>query len=360
MPNRLFQNAINSLKGDLDRNICVVDDGGVVVSCSDEKYIGTGVPDRSVVSDATGEVRTRHGYSYKRAAEQGRGGYVVFCEGEDEQARSYCSFFCMHFATVKQYYDEKYDRNSFVKNIMLDNILSGDITYRGRELRLDAAPRVVFIVRTEGETENVVAEILGGIFPDSERDFVVVIGDSDVAVVKSFDSDPDEEETTKLARLMMDTLTSESLLKFSIGISTVKSDITELSTAYREARTALEVGKVFDTENDIVSYSNLGIGRIIYQLPTTLCELFLKEVFKKESINILDSETIYTIQKFFENSLNLSETARKLFVHRNTLVYRLDKIKKLTGLDLREFDDAVTFKVAMMVNKYLTNNTERL
>ena len=150
------------------------------------------------------------------------------------------------------------------------------------------------------------------------------------------------------------------MIKVTIGISTVVSTIQELARAYREARIALEVGKVFDTEKNIISYDNLGIGRLIYQLPTTLCELFLNEVFKKESINVLDSETIYTIQKFFENNLNVSETSRKLFVHRNTLVYRLDKIKKLTGLDLREFDDAIIFKVAMMVNKYLTSEPTRM
>lgn len=360
MPNRLFQNAVNSMKSELGRHVCVVDESGAVVACSDEKYIGTAAPESASFAEATNDIKTAKGYSFKRASAYNRSGYVVYCEGEDELARNCCAFLCMHFLTVKQYYDEKYDRNSFVKNIMLDNILAGDITYRGRELHLESAPRVVFIVRSSNETEGVITEILGSIFPDNERDFVVAMGDNDVAVVKSFENEPTGEDITKMARSIMDTLTSESLTKLSIGISTVKTDIAELSTAYREARTSLEVGKVFDTENDIVSYSNLGIGRIIYQLPTTLCELFLNEVFKKESINILDSETIYTIQKFFENSLNLSETARKLFVHRNTLVYRLDKIKKLTGLDLREFDDAVTFKVAMMVNKYLTNNPTRL
>ncbi len=360
MPNRLFQNAVNSLKQDIDRRIYVVDTSGTVVACSDEEFIGETAPNAAAAAEATNEVNASGGYSYKKAAVYNRVGYVVFCEGEDELAKSFCSFLCMHFATVKQYYDEKYDKNSFVKNIMLDNILAGDITYRGKELHLDASPRVVYIVRTDSDSEDTAAQILSGIFPDSERDFVVVIGDCDIAVVKSFDTEPDTEEITKLAHSMKDTVTSECMMNLSIGISTVKSDITELSAAYREARTALEVGKVFDTENDIMNYSNLGIGRIIYQLPTTLCELFLNEVFKKEPIDILDSETIYTIQKFFENNLNLSETARKLFVHRNTLVYRLDKIKKLTGLDLREFDDAVTFKVAMMVNKYLTNNPTRL
>ena len=132
--------------------------------------------------------------------------------------------------------------------------------------------------------------------------------------------------------------------------------IKDLARSFKEAQVALEVGKVFDTDRNIINYDNLGIARLIYQLPTTLCDMFLQEVFKRGSIETLDQETLFTIQKFFENNLNVSETSRKLFVHRNTLVYRLEKIKKLTGLDLREFEDAIVFKVALMVKKYLTAN----
>ena len=197
-------------------------------------------------------------------------------------------------------------------------------------------------------------------FPDKANDYVLRIDERDAVVVKEFREEPDKDEIMMIAQNIFDTLGAEAMITPLVGISTVAEKIQDLSQAYREARIALEVGKVFDTEKDIISYDNLGIGRLIYQLPTTLCELFLNEVFKKESINVLDSETIYTIQKFFENNLNVSETSRKLFVHRNTLVYRLDKIKKLTGLDLREFDDAIIFKVAMMVNKYLSSQPTRL
>ncbi len=137
------------------------------------------------------------------------------------------------------------------------------------------------------------------------------------------------------------------------------TSLKDLARSFKEAQTALEIGKVFEKEKNIVSYKNLGIGRLIYQLPTTLCEMFLSEVFKQGSIDSLDQETLLTISKFFENNLNVSETARKLFVHRNTLVYRLEKIKKLTGLDIREFDNAIIFKVALMVNRYLSSNPNR-
>ena len=192
-------------------------------------------------------------------------------------------------------------------------------------------------------------------FPDRQQDFVLSINEKDVAIVKQITPTTEKEDLLKIARQIEQTLHTELFIKTMIGIGTVASHLRELADSYKEAQVAIEVGKVFDTEKTIINYENLGIGRLIYQLPTTLCEIFLSEVFKKNSIDALDQETLFTINKFFENNLNVSETSRKLFVHRNTLVYRLEKIKKLTGLDLREFDDAIIFKVALMVKKYLTS-----
>ena len=163
------------------------------------------------------------------------------------------------------------------------------------------------------------------------------------------------QELDRVAQRIEEALRIDGESTVFVGIGTMAQHLRELAKSYKEAQIAIEVGKVFDTERYVINYENLGIGRLIYQLPTTLCEMFLQEVFKKNPIDALDQETLFTIYKFFENNLNVSETARKLFVHRNTLVYRLEKIKKLTGLDLREFDDAITFKVALMVKKYLTS-----
>ena len=206
-----------------------------------------------------------------------------------------------------------------------------------------------------GHSDVAIVDVLSGLFPDKLQDFVLSINESDVAVIKQLNAVPTAEELEQIAQQMEDTLKNELYIKTVIGIGTVANHLRELSDAYKEAQTAIDVGKVFDTEKYVINYENLGIGRLIYQLPTTLCEMFLQEVFKKNPIDALDKETLFTIHKFFENNLNVSETARKLFVHRNTLVYRLEKIKKLTGLDLREFDDAITFKVALMVKKYLTS-----
>ena len=234
------------------------------------------------------------------------------------------------------------------------------MTIKKKELRFATdAPRAVFLVRQLGHGDVATVDVLSNMFPDKLQDFVLSINESDIAVVKQLPGEASPAELEKIARSIEDTLKNELFIKTVIGIGTVAMHLRELADAYKEAQTAIEVGKVFDTEKSISSYENLGIGRLIYQLPTTLCDIFLTEVFKKNSIDSLDQETLFTINKFFENNLNVSETSRKLFVHRNTLVYRLEKIKKLTGLDLRQFDHAIVFKVALMVRKYLSSRETR-
>jgi len=214
----------------------------------------------------------------------------------------------------------------------------------------------VVVVRITNTTDISAFDVIQNLFPDKTKDFVVNINETDIALIKEIRTGIDNRDLEKLARSIVDTLSSEFYTHSHIGIGTVVEGIKDLAHSFKEAQVALEVGKVFDTEKTIVSYDNLGIARLIYQLPTTLCEMFMREVFKRGSVASLDQETLFTIQRFFENNLNVSETSRKLFVHRNTLVYRLEKIKRLTGLDLREFDDAIVFKVALMVKKYLTAN----
>ena len=211
-------------------------------------------------------------------------------------------------------------------------------------------------MRVQANSSVSAFDVVQNLFPDKQKDFVFNVNETDIVLVKEVKPGIESKDLEKLARSIVDTLGGEFYTKAQVGIGSVIAGIKDLARSFREAQAALEVGKVFDTERLIVSYDNLGIARIIYQLPTTLCEQYLREVFKKGSIESLDHETLFTIQKFFENNLNVSETSRKLFVHRNTLVYRLEKIKKLTGLDLREFDHAIIFKVALMVKKYLTAN----
>jgi len=259
-------------------------------------------------------------------------------------------------ANIKNLYDEKYDKSSFIKNIILDNILPSDIYIKSKELHFNNdVVRVVLLIKFFGKNDIVPYDIIQNMFPDKNKDYVISVGENDIVLVKEMKPGYDPKEIERIAKSIADTVSSEFYTKVNIGIGTAVDNIKDLARSYKEAQVALEVGKVFDTEKNIVSYENLGIGRLIYQLPTTLCEMFLQEVFKRGSLESLDKETLQTIQCFFENNLNVSETSRKLFVHRNTLVYRLEKIRKLTGLDLREFEHAITFKVALMVKKYLSS-----
>ena len=215
---------------------------------------------------------------------------------------------------------------------------------------------MVMLIRVQNHSDISTYDVIQNLFPERNKDFVISINETDIVLVKEIRPDTESKDLEKLARSIVDTLGSEFYTYANIGIGMTVESIKDLARSFKEAQVALEVGKVFDTEKTIVSYDNLGIARLIYQLPTTLCVKLLREVFKRGSIESLDQETLFTIQRFFENNLNVSETSRKLFVHRNTLVYRLEKIKRLTGLDLREFDDAIVFKVALMVQKYLKAN----
>ena len=362
MSNSVFQSVMVQLKDLTDRSFGVMDTDGCVISCTDMSLLGERWTDAAlkVVNSSDGIV-TFGQKTFKAIVNSSNYfEYAVFCTGDDEAARAYCTMAYVALNNAKVYYEEKHDRGTFVKNIIMDNILPGDIYIRAKELHFSTdVPRAVFLVRQQGSNDVATVDVLSGMFPDKLQDFVLSINESDVVIIKQITPNTTAEDLEKLARTVEETLKNELFIKCVIGIGTVAEHLRSLADSYKEAQTAIDVGKVFDTEKSIINYENLGIGRLIYQLPTTLCEIFLSEVFKKNSIDSLDQETLFTINKFFENNLNVSETSRKLFVHRNTLVYRLEKIKKLTGLDLRQFDHAIVFKVALMVRKYLSSREAR-
>lgn len=354
MSNRLFQGVVHQMRDTIGRVIGVIDENSTIVACSEFSRIGTNSDFFSIELGDSHDVFIRDGYTYKPFGVHVKPDYAVFIEGTDDQAAKYASILAISLSSIKQYYDEKYDRNNFVKNIILDNVLPGDITLKARELHFNAdISRVVFLISIVSANEVSAYDVIQNLFPDKNKDFVFNTTETEIVLVKEIKAGIDNKDLEKLARSISDTLSGEFFTKVNVGIGTPVTGIKDLARSFKEAQIAIEVGKVFDTDKTIVSYDNLGIARLIYHLPTTLCETFLKEVFKKGSIESLDHETLFTIQRFFENNLNVSETSRKLFVHRNTLVYRLDKIKKLTGLDLREFDHAIIFKIALMVKKYL-------
>ena len=353
MAARLFQSILLEIKNKVPFILGIVDNAGNIVSCTELRFIGENVEAAEDFFSSGSEEGEFGGYSFRRLDGYDNGAeYAVFAGESGQSAAIACNITAIAINNSKSLYDEKHDKATFIKKIILDNILPGDIYIKSREMQFqNEAKRVAYLIHMDQKQDVAVMDLLQKLFPDRQRDFALTINENEVVLVKELKSN-DSKEITKYGR-QIDAGVTELGVAHVIGIGSVATQLKDIARSFKEAQVAVEIGKVFDDSITMMSYENLGIGRLIYQLPTTLCEMFLSEVFKKGSVESLDEETLFTIQKFFENNLNVSETARKLFVHRNTLVYRLEKIKKLTGLDLREFDNAIVLKVALMVKQYL-------
>ena len=356
MSNKLYQTLIHQMKEVVGRTIGVIDENGIIIAASDLGRIGESRQRIREELTFANDGMVYDGYTYRYISAEGKNEAIVFVEGGDVHAKKSSQMLAISLSNIKKLYDEKYDKGSFIKNIILDNILPSDIYIKSNELHFSNDEfRAVVVVKFQGTTSTPPYEIIQNFVTDKVHDFVISISEQDIVIVKEVESAGSSEALISFANELHSAVSGEHGAKALVGISSIVGNLKDLARAYKEARISLEVGKVFDIEKPVMSYENLGIGRLIYQLPTTLCEIFLGEVFKMGSLESFDRETLMTVQSFFENNLNVSETSRKLFVHRNTLVYRLEKIRKLTGLDLREFDHAITFKVALMVKKYLTS-----
>ncbi len=356
MLSEIFQPVLDQMRSVTHKSMGVVNNTSVLVS-----YVGEPAGDDeafAMISSAAANGRPFlvNGYSCVAVGARNIMEFVVYVKGTDAEDQKTCALLAISISNLQLHCADRYDKASYLKNVLLGNVLPGDINMRSGELQIDAdVPRIVYIVQIPGNETGVI-QLLQNMFP--EQDFIINIDNKNIIVIKSLAGN-NKDFITKTAKSIVDTINSELLLKVYVGIGTPVKSINDIAHSYSEARLALEIGRVFDGDKYILSYGELGIGRLIYQLPSKLCELFLDEIFQKEGLEVLDEETLQTIDKFFENNLNVSETSRQLFVHRNTLVYRLDKIERLTGLDLRKFDDAVVFKVAVLVRKYLLTNPSK-
>ncbi|MGN0107644.1 MAG: PucR family transcriptional regulator [Hominilimicola sp.] len=361
MISKAFQNIVTQMAEVFPKKFGIVDSHGLILANNGNEPSADIIENLVYAATNNDKLLFKDGYTVRSMSNKPYAEYVVYVDGTDEVSKYCCNSVVVAANNVRHYYDEKYDKNNFMQNIIFDNLLSFDLHQKARELHVDIdTPRAVFYIKVLDEGENGIYDVLRNMFPDKEKDFVINIDTSDMVLIKELKEAETSEKLEETAQAIVDTISAETMLTVCVGLSTVAYNIDQINNAYKEAQIALEVGKVFDEEKYILNYDSLGIGRLIYQLPIKLCELFLQEVFKKGDISTLDDETILTINKFFENDLNVSETSRQLFVHRNTLVYRLEKIYKLTGLDLRKFDQAIVFKVAMMVHKYLESNSMKI
>lgn len=255
-------------------------------------------------------------------------------------------------------YKEKYNKNQFLQSLIMENIPAFDVFEQAARLHIEPeVPRTLFLVETKNTLDETVLEILKNIFPSQSKTYILPANDKNIIILRPVKSTETDTEINQLSHMIVDTLNTEALTHVQIAYSRTAATLLDLPASFKETSLALKVGKLFYSEQTVFPYNELGIGRLIYQLPSDICENFLKEIYGEEIPQNFDEETTATINKFFQNNLNIAETSRQLHMHRNTLIYRLEQIEKRTGLDIRTFEDAMTFKIATMVINYL--QTER-
>lgn len=351
--NQILQNTIDGLKAIARADLCVMDPDGKVVAATDDR-MESGRQDALEFAASPADSQEIQDSQFFKIYDEQQLEYILVLTGTGENLYMIGKMAAFQIQNLLVAYKERFDKDNFIKNLLLDNLLLVDIYSRAKKLHIQTdAKRVVMIVESGKGKDNNVLELLRVYFGPNSKEFVTAVDENSVIVVKELEDDDTGRELEKAAKAMAAYLAREGIESTRIAYGTVVGEIKEVSRSYKEAKMALDVGKIFFDEREIIAYSELGIGRLIYQLPIPLCKMFIREIFGGKSPDEFDEETLTTIYKFFENSLNVSETSRQLFIHRNTLVYRLDKLQKGTGLDLRVFEDAITFKIALMVVKYM-------
>ena len=351
--NQILQNTIDGLKSITRIDLCVMD--------TDGKALATTFPDADGFEDSVltfvtspADSQVISGHQFFKVYDENQLEYVLLVKGGSDDVYMIGKIATFQIQNLLVAYKERFDKDNFIKNLLLDNLLLVDIYNRAKKLHIDTdAKRVVYIVETKHEKDNNALETVRTLFATRNKDFITAVDEKNIIIVREVKPGETYGDLEKIAHIILDTLNTEAMSKVYVGLGTIINSLQDVSRSYKEARMALDVGKIFNSDQNVMLYNNLGIGRLIYQLPLPLCKMFIKEIFSDKTPDEFDEETLSTINKFFENNLNVSETSRQLFIHRNTLVYRLDKIQKTTGLDLRVFEDAITFKIALMVVKYM-------
>ena len=285
--------------------------------------------------------------------------YILIVWGSGESTSTIGELAVCQIRSLIEAYSEKNDKNAFMQKLLLGSYSEVEAFNRAKKLHISSScQRAVFLVETRQAGDEHALTMIRNIFSARTHDFITSVDDKGIIIVRELVSTETYENLEATAHMLVDMLGAEAMTQAWVAYSNVANGLRDLANAYKEARMALEIGKIFYSERNVFGYRKLGIGRLIYQLPEEVCEMFIEEIFDGESLDVIDGETLNIIRTFFENNLNLSEKSRQLYVHRNTLVYRFEKIQKRFGLDLRSFEDALTFKIAMLVSGYLRYQTK--
>ena len=351
--NQILQTNIEGLKGITRVDLSICDTEGKVLAST---FTGAEEYESAILTfvDSPADSQVIQGYQFFKVFDEHQLEYILLAKGGSDDVYMVGKMAAFQIQNLLVAYKERFDKDNFIKNLLLDNLLLVDIYNRAKKLHIETnVKRIVFIIETQHEKDVNALETVRSLFSTKTKDFITAVDEKDIILVKEVKPGETYDDLEKTASMIVDMLNTEALTRVNVAFGTIVNEIKDVSRSYKEAKMALDVGKIFYSTKNVVAYSKLGIGRLIYQLPLPLCRMFIKEIFDGKSPDDFDEETLTTINKFFENSLNVSETSRQLYIHRNTLVYRLDKLQKSTGLDLRVFEDAITFKIARMVVKYM-------
>ena len=325
---QVIRSSIEELKTISKVDLCVWDlEGKVVASTFDAEEITTALIEGFVQSPADSQVIGIH--HLLKVLDEDEVLFILDAKGSSEEAYMLGKIAVSQLQHLIIAYKERYDRNNFFQNLLLDNMLLVDIYNRAKKLHIEAAvPRAVFLIETDKEKEKekdfTATELLNGMFSMQVGDYITAVDESNVILIKELVPEDDYLRLEQVANTIVDMMNMEAMMNVRVAYGTIVGELKEVSKSYKEAKMALDVGKIFYAEKKVSAYNTLGIGRLIYQLPINLCRIFIDEIFGSNIPSELDDETLTTINKFFENNLNVSETSRQLFVHRNTLVYRID------------------------------------
>lgn len=350
--NKVIKSVIEDLKNITKIDLCVANFNGDICATTFNEQI----PKQKIIHFLNGmmDSKTIDNYNFFKVTYDISSSYVVITKGDKKDYEIIGKICASELKNLIIAYREKTDKNTFIKNLILDNVSSEDIYIKSQKLNIqNDVNRVVIIVKTCDDKDKSSLEMIKHIFAENKCDFITSLDKKNTIIIKNIGQDTSYKEVDKISNILLDMLNTELMVKAKIAYGTIVKDLSNISKSYKEAKMSMEVGDIFYNNKNVIGYDTLGIGRLIYQLPTNLCKLFIEEIFKQNLPENFDDETILTIHKFFENSLNISETARKLYIHRNTLMYKLEKIAKITGLDIRVFDDALTLKIALMVYNYV-------
>ena len=351
--NQVIQNSIDELRAITKVDLGVFDVEGLKVAATvDEIDISRDIIENFASSPADSQVVG--GRHLLKILDDGEPAYILVAQGPSDDVYMVGKIAVSSIQNLIIAYKERFDRNNFFQNLLLDNLLLVHISNRAPTLHIDVhCSRIVYLIETKIEKDNSAMEMLKSLFSSQNGDYITAVDERNIILIKALEKEDDVETIEKTADMIVDMMNSEAMMNVRVAYGTVVGELREVSKSYKEATMAMDVGKIFYAEKSVISYAKLGIGRLIYQLPVNLCKIFIEEIFGDNVPYDMDEETLTTINKFFENNLNVSETSRQLFIHRNTLVYRIEKLQKSTGLDIRVFDDALTFKIALMVVNYM-------